>query len=82
VCDLFRAGIAQSHKDQVIWAGRSRVLIPAVVRDFSFLQNMQTGYDAQPASYSIGNGALFQGVKQLGHKGNHSPPFSAEVKND
>jgi len=43
---------------------------------------MQTGYDAHPASYSTGNGALFSGVKQLGHEGNHSPPFSAEVKND
>jgi len=42
---------------------------------------MQTGYDAHPASYSIGNGALFPGVEQLGHEGNHSPPFSDEVKN-
>jgi len=43
---------------------------------------MQNEYNAHPASYSIGDGALFPGVKQLGHEGNNSSPFSVEVKND
>jgi hypothetical protein len=41
---FFRAGIAQSHRDYVIWAGISRVLIPAaVVRDFLFFRICSLG---------------------------------------
>jgi hypothetical protein len=35
-------------------AGRSGVRIPVEARDFSLLQNVQTGSGAHPASYSVG----------------------------
>lgn len=72
----------QIHTGIRLWAGQSRVLITASVRDFSFLQNLQTESDVHPGSYSIGNEALSPTVKQLGHEGNHPPLFSAQVKTD
>jgi hypothetical protein len=36
----------------------------------------------EPASSPMGTGAFFPGVKQPGHEADHSPPSSAEVKND
>jgi hypothetical protein len=58
-------------------AGRSEVRIPVGARDFSLLQNIQTGSGAQPASY-----VMVPGVKRLGREVNHSPEFSAEVQNE
>jgi hypothetical protein len=40
---------------------------------------VQTGPGANPASYTMGNGS-FPGVKQLGRGVDHSPLYSAEVK--
>jgi hypothetical protein len=57
-------------------AARSRVLIPARARDCSLLHNFQAGSWAHPARCS------FPGVKQQGREVNHSPPSSAEVKNE
>jgi hypothetical protein len=36
----------------------------------------------QPASYPLGTGALFPGVKQLGRETDHTPPSSDDIKND
>jgi hypothetical protein len=38
-----------------------------------------TGF--HPASYPMGNGGRFPGLKRPGHGVIHSPPFSAEVTN-
>jgi hypothetical protein len=47
----------------------------------SLLHRFQTSYEASPASYPIGTGSFFPGVKQPGREADHSPPSSAEVKN-
>jgi hypothetical protein len=36
---------------------------------------------AHLASYPVDTGVLSSGVKWPGHEADHSPPFSAEVKN-
>jgi hypothetical protein len=40
-----------------LWTGRSRVQILSGTKDL-FLQNVQTGSEAHPVSYSMGNGLL------------------------
>jgi hypothetical protein len=40
---------------------------------------IQTGSGPHPPSYAKGTG-FFRGLKRLGRGVNHSPPFSAEVK--
>ena len=47
-------------------AGRSRLQIQAETRDFSVLQNVHTGSEDHPASFSVGTGVLSRGVKRLG----------------
>ena len=39
-----------------LWKGRSWVRIPAEASDFSLIQNLQTGYGANPASFSMDTG--------------------------
>jgi hypothetical protein len=41
---------------------------------------IRTGFEAHRASYTMGKGALSQGVKQPGRETHYSPPISAEVK--
>jgi hypothetical protein len=41
---------------------------------------VHTGSGAHSASYPMGTGSSFLGVKWLGQKADHSPPSSAEVK--
>jgi hypothetical protein len=47
-------------------------------RLFSILQHPDQLWDP---SYIVGMGTLFSGVKQPRCKSDHSPPFTAEVKN-
>jgi hypothetical protein len=49
--------------------------------DFSLLQNVQTGSTAHPATCSMDTGN-FQGAMRKAIEVNHSPPSSAEVKNE
>jgi len=56
--------------------------MPAEARDLSLLQNVKTSSGAYPASPFQRLLRLFPGVKQPEHEGDHSPPFSAEVKNE
>jgi hypothetical protein len=56
------------------------VRFPAV-QDFSLLHSIQTDSGAQPASSPMGTGGCFPGGKAAGREADHSPPFSAEVKN-
>jgi len=41
---------------------------------------VQTGPGAYPASYPMGTGGSFLGVKRPEHEADHSPPSSAEIK--
>jgi hypothetical protein len=57
--------------------------IPGRSRDFSLRQRVQIGSGAHPVSckMSTGKGAVSSEVKQPGREADHSPSFSAEVKN-
>jgi hypothetical protein len=57
-------------------AGRSRDRISVEARFFALVQ---TGCGVQPASCPMGSGSL-PGVKRPGHRPNHPPPCSVEVK--
>jgi hypothetical protein len=51
--------------------------------DFSSSLCVQTGSGAHPASYPMGAGGSFPGGKaRPGRDADHSPPCSAEVKNE
>jgi hypothetical protein len=51
--------------------------------DVSSSPCVQTGSGADPASYPMGTGGSFpRGKAQLGCDADHSPPSSAEVKNE
>ena len=46
------------------------------------LQNVQTGAGAHLAPYTMGTWGSFPGSKVARSEVDHSPPFSAEVKNE
>jgi hypothetical protein len=51
--------------------------------DFSSSPYVQTGSGAHPAFYPMGTGGSFPGGKaRPGRDADHSPPSSAEVKNE
>jgi len=56
--------------------------MPAEATDLSLLQDVKTSSGAYPACPIQWVLRLFPGVKQPGHEGDHSPQFSAEVKNE
>jgi hypothetical protein len=58
------------------------VRLPAGAGDFSLNYCVQTGSDAHPASYPMGTGVFSPGIKRPGHEADHSPPSSAEIKNE
>jgi hypothetical protein len=56
---------------------------PAGTKDFSSSPCDQTGYEAHPASCTMGTEGPFPGGKaRPGRDGDHSPPPSAEVVNE
>jgi hypothetical protein len=56
---------------------------PSGTEDFSSSPCVQTGSGAHPASYPMGTGGSFPGGKaRSGRDADHSPPSSAEVKNE
>jgi hypothetical protein len=56
---------------------------PAGAKDFSCNLCVQTGTGAHPASYPMGTvGPFPAGKAQLRSNADHSPPSSAEVKNE
>jgi hypothetical protein len=56
---------------------------PTAAEDFSFRPCVQTASGAHPASYPLGTGGSFPGGKaRPGRDADHSPPSSAEVKNE
>jgi hypothetical protein len=61
----------------------SRGSIPTEAEDFSSSLCVQTGSGAHPASCTVGTRGPFPaGKSQPGHDADHSPPSSAEVKNE
>jgi hypothetical protein len=58
----------------------SRVRFPAGAGNFSLHRRVQNGSGVHPASYPLGARGSFPGVKRLGREADHSPPFSADVK--
>ena len=61
--------------------GRSGVRIPRGRDIFLFSNTVQTAPGVHPASYSIGT-AVLPGLKLLERDADHSPPSSAQVKNE
>jgi len=61
-----------------VQAGRSRVRIPSGTGDYTLLQNLQTGSEAQPSSYSMDTGGS---LLQTRREDNHSPPSNAVAEN-
>jgi hypothetical protein len=56
---------------------------PAGVKDFFSILSVQTSSGAHPTSCPMGTGGHFPGGKaQPGRDADHSPPSSAEVKNE
>jgi hypothetical protein len=56
---------------------------PREAEDFSSSPCVQTSSGAHPASYPVGTGGPFPGVKaRSGRDADHSSPSSAEVKNE
>jgi hypothetical protein len=56
---------------------------PTGAEDFSSSPCVQTGCGAHPASYPMGTGGSFPGVKaRPGRDADHSLPSSAEVTNE
>jgi hypothetical protein len=70
---LLGAGIATS------WTATVR--FPVEAREFSLLRRVQTYSGAHPASYPMGTGGSFPGVKRLGSKNDRSPLPGVEVMN-
>jgi len=62
-------------------AGLSVVRIPTGAGSFSRHQNVQTGPEAHPASYTMSIGS-FPGLKRPGRGVDSSPLYIAEVKKD
>jgi hypothetical protein len=61
----------------------TRVRFPTEAEDFSYNLCVKTGSVAHPASYPMGSGDPFPGGKaRPGRDADHSPPSSAEVKNE
>jgi hypothetical protein len=58
------------------------VRVLAEAGNFSLCEHVQASDWAHPASYPMGTRGFSLGVKQPGHETDHSPPFSADVKNE
>jgi hypothetical protein len=56
-------------------------LIPGKGKICLFSTAIRPLLEAHPASYPVSNGEISLEVKWPGHKADHSPPSSAEVKN-
>lgn len=61
--------------------GRSGLPFPVGSRDFSRLQNVQTGSGAHAVSFSVGTEVLSSEVNRPGSVDNQAPAYTAEVMN-
>jgi len=58
----------------------SRVRFPVGAGNFSLHHCVQNDSGTHPASYPMGVGALFLGIKRPRREADHSPPSNAMVK--
>jgi hypothetical protein len=72
---------AASRDSDGLRAGRSGVRFPVEASDLSLLRSVHIQSEAYPASYKMGTGCSFPGIKWPGRITDHSPPSSAEAKN-
>jgi hypothetical protein len=73
------AGIAQSvYRQATGWT--TGVRFPTEVREFSLLYNVHTGSEDRPASYPVGLGGSFPGLKRQRCETDYSSPSNAKVK--
>jgi hypothetical protein len=75
----YNPGIAQWYSAG-LRAGRSMVRIPSWAGNFSLHRRVQTVSGVSPASYPVRREDLSLGIMRPGREADHSPPFSAEVK--
>jgi hypothetical protein len=73
--------VSASSQDSVVGTGTGYMLSDqgVRVRELS-LHAIQTGSGVHPASYPMGTGDPFPGVKWPRREADHSPPTNAEVK--
>jgi hypothetical protein len=64
-----------------LWAGlpRNRGWIPGRERKFVILYSVQTGFGVHTASYAVGIGGFFSGLKLSGREADHLPPSTTEI---
>jgi hypothetical protein len=62
------------------WTTKGSEFVSRWGQELSLLYVVQTGSGAHLASYPVGNGCSFPGVKRPGREADLSPPTSAEVK--
>jgi hypothetical protein len=60
----------------------SGVRFPAEAENFSLHHRVQNGSGSHPTSYPMGTRGSFPGLKRPRREADHSPPYSAEVKNE
>jgi hypothetical protein len=71
-----------SSVDIGYWSDQGvRIHFPADAAHSSGLHKVQTDSGPNPATYTIGTGAVSPWVKLPGREAKHSPPSNAEVKN-
>jgi hypothetical protein len=58
----------------------SGLRFPAGAGNLSLHHCVQNGSEAHPVSYPMGTSGIFPGSKAAGREADHTPPFSAEVK--
>jgi hypothetical protein len=64
ILPVLRIGV--SGIAQLVRASSAGVLFPARARDFSLLDNVQTGFQAHQASYPVATGSFFPICKAAG----------------
>jgi hypothetical protein len=79
---MWGAGVAQSVWPIVSTDWRIAFRSPAGAKDFSSSLCVQTGSGAHPASCPMGTGSFPGDNSRPGRDADHSPPSSAEVKNE
>jgi hypothetical protein len=73
-----RIHIINCQDSNRLWA---RVHFPAGTKDFSLLCSTHSGSESHPAFYPMVTRGSLIGVKQPGHKADHSPLSIVKVKN-
>jgi hypothetical protein len=80
---MLRAQVSNIWLVRLTTDGTTGVRSPAEANDFSSSLCLQTSSEAHSASYPMGTGGPFpEGKARPGRDAYHSPPSTAEVKNE